>query len=150
MLANHRGIQENEARKKCFWTGAQQSFSSGLSFYLRHLYFPQMGHDHHTCCHTVRALSSMWNSGIEVGPAATVAPANSPISSSSCFLSLTHMFIQMDPHSHSHSTLSLVSFFPPAPRSFLFFPALPRLRLHRPTLGRVPLSWPPPSHLLIL
>lgn len=49
-----------------------------------------MGHDHHTCCHTVRASSSMWNSGIEVGPAATVAPANSPISSSSYFLSLTH------------------------------------------------------------
>lgn len=78
-------------KKICFWTGAQQIFSSGLSFYLRHLYFPQMGHDHHTCCHTVRASSSMWNSGIGVGPAATVAPANSPISSSSsCFLSLTH------------------------------------------------------------
>lgn len=83
-----------------------------------HLYIPQMGHDHHTCCHTERASSSMWNSGIEVGPAATVAPANSPISSSAH----SHMFIQMHPH-FSFSFCSFTCFFfPPAPCSFLFFP----------------------------
>lgn len=74
---NHSGIQENEARKKFCWTGAQQSRSIELSFYLRYLSRTRQNMSGvanggaHTRCHTVQASSSIWNSGIEAGAAVT-------------------------------------------------------------------------------
>lgn len=72
--------------------------------------------DHHTCCHTVRASSSMWNSGIEVGAAATAATANSLL-----FLLLLAFFLSLT-HTHSFKripNLILILLF----HLFLFSPA---------------------------
>lgn len=70
--------------------------------------------DHHTCCHTVRASSSMWNSGIEVGAAATAATANSLL-----FLLLLAFFLSLT-HTHSRiPNLILILLF----HLFLFSPA---------------------------
>lgn len=93
--------------------------------------------DHHTCCHTVRASSSMWNSGIEVGAAATAATANSLLFLLllAFFLSLTHTHSNGSPTSFSFYSFTCF-FFPLLRILFGFFSALPRLRLHRPTSGQ--------------
>ena len=82
LLGNHSGIQENEAKRKnanC-QTGAQQSLSIELSFYLRYLSRTRqnMGGVAYdaadTRCRVAQASSSIWSFCIEAGAA---VPANS-------------------------------------------------------------------------
>ncbi len=155
LLGNHRGIQENEARKK---NQLDRCTTEPLN---RAVVLSALSISHTTEHGRRRSYTLSYSTSLKFnlklrhwGRSSCYCQQLTLFSFFFFFslsLALAHAPIQMHPHPHSHSTLSLVSF---SPRSVFFFfsfflPCHPSTYIG-PLLGGMPPSRMPPSHLLMI